>query len=300
MKSFSDFKKVRETVKHQDVRDRYYREEIYKEGEWVLTEKDQVGKIIRRGVNYVICVTAEATKFRTWVKDIKEVFEIGTDAYRQYVMSLTPGQKVQKPEGTVKVKQIIPTDPKKDKMDNHESVDYVQSAVEALHKDLKREWRFDKSPGKLGNRDVKGVGAKGVGGGDAPGMKLAEPKGTEGAPKVKKPKHACATKVEHAEWGKGDCMTEMHTLDEEGKVTHYDVMFEHGLEKNVAVPTLNILDEAIHEHVINHDKNKEVVEHHEKDKDGKTIPHEVDEGFKGKKKKKVKESFKNWRLTEKK
>ena len=93
-------------------------------------------------------------------------------------------------------------------------------------------------------------------------------------------------------------MTEMHTLDEEGKVTHYDVMFEHGLEKNVPVPTLNILDEAIHEHVINHDKNKEVIEHHEKDADGKTIPH-VDEGFK-KGKKKVKESFKNWRLTEKK
>ena len=113
MKSFSDLRKVQEKVKHQEVRDQYYREEIYKQGEWVITEKDQVGRIIRRGPNYVICLTAEDTKFRTWVKDIKEVFEIGTDAYRQYVMSLTPGQKVQKPEGTVKVKQIIPTDPKK-------------------------------------------------------------------------------------------------------------------------------------------------------------------------------------------
>ena len=102
MKSFSDLRKVQEKVKHQEVRDQYYREEIYKQGEWVITEKDQVGRIIRRGPNYVICLTAEDTKFRTWVKDIKEVFEIGTDAYRQYVMSLTPGQKVQKPEGTVK------------------------------------------------------------------------------------------------------------------------------------------------------------------------------------------------------
>ena len=284
MKSFSDLRKVQEKVKHQEVRDQYYREEIYKQGEWVITEKDQVGRIIRRGPNYVICLTAEDTKFRTWVKDIKEVFEIGTDAYRQYVMSLTPGQKVQKPEGTVKVKQIIPTDPKKDKMDNHESLDFVKSAVNALD-----EWRFDKSPGKLGNRDVKGVGAKGVGGGDAPGMKLAEPKGTKGAPKVKKPQHACATKVEHAEWGKGDCLKGEHTLTEDGQVSHYDIIFEHGIEKNVPVQTLNVLDEAIHEHVINHEKNAEVQETF------KNREQEKAAYANGYKKKKVKESFKAWR-----
>jgi len=291
MKSFSDLKKVRKEAQHQVVRDKYYAEEIYKEGEWVLTEKDQVGKIIRRGPNYVICVTAEANTFRTWVKDIKEVFEIGTDAYRQYVMSLTPGQKVQKPEGTVKVKQIIPTDPKKDKMDNHESTDYVQSAVEALHKDLRKEWRFDKSPGKLGNRDVKGVGANGVGGGDAPGMKLAEPKGTEGAPKVKKPKHACATKVEHAEWGKGDCLKGEHTLTEDGQVSHYDIIFEHGIEKNVPVQKLNVLDEAIHEHVINHEKNAEVQETFKNKEQEKAA---YANGY-DKKKKAKKESFSAWR-----
>ena len=284
MKSFSDLKKVRKEAQHQVVRDKYYAEEIYKEGEWVLTEKDQVGKIIRRGPNYVICVTAEANTFRTWVKDIKEVFEIGTDAYRQYVMSLTPGQKVQKPEGTVKVKQIIPTDPKKDKMDNHESTDYVKSAVNALD-----EWRFDKSPGKLGNRDVKGVGAKGVGGGDAPGMKLAEPKGTKGAPKVKKPQHACATKVEHAEWGKGDCLKGEHTLTEDGQVSHYDIIFEHGIEKNVPVQTLNVLDEAIHEHVINHEKNAEVQETF------KNREQEKAAYANGYKKKAKKESFSAWR-----
>lgn len=312
MKSFSDLRKVQEKVKHQEVRDQYYREEIYKQGEWVITEKDQVGRIIRRGPNYVICLTAEDTKFRTWVKDIKEVFEIGTDAYRQYVMSLTPGQKVQKPEGTVKVKQIIPTDPKKDKMDHHEEKTLVQSAVEQLHKDLRREWRFDKGNEPLGNKDVKGKGASGIGGGDAPGMKLAEPKGTKGAPKVKKPQHACATKVEHAEWGEGNCLKGEHTLTEDGKVSHYDIMFEHGIEKNVPVQTLNIIDEAIHEHAINHDKNAEVLEHHQKDANGKVIEHDettpssVEEGFKnreqekaayanGYKKKVKKESFASWR-----
>ena len=95
------------------IRDKYYREEIYNEGEWVLTESGNVGKIVRRGPNYVICVTAEESTFRTWIKDIKEVFEIGTDAYREYVMSLTPGQAVKKPAGSKPVPQIIPPDPKK-------------------------------------------------------------------------------------------------------------------------------------------------------------------------------------------
>ena len=315
MKSFSDFKTIRKEVKDQNVRDQYYREEIYKVGEWVLTEKDHVGKIIRRGPNYVICLTAEDTKFRTWVKDIKEVFEIGTDAYRQYVMSLTPGQKVQKPEGSVKVKQVIPTDPKKDKMDNHESL--VQAAVKALN-EYSPVPPVKKTPvGTEGtaNKNPKGTGgAKGIGGGDAPGMKMAEPKGTKGKPSIKKPKHACATKVEHPEWGAGNCLKEQHTLDEEGTVTHYDVMFNHGLEQNVSINELNVTLSEYHEHAINDTKNKEVLdekkakkdydgdgkvesgkdeyfgsrdkaikkamgkkamkkEHHEKDIDGKVIPH---------------------------
>ena len=261
MKSFSDFKTIRKEVKDQNVRDQYYREEIYKVGEWVLTEKDNVGKIIRRGPNYVICLTAEDTKFRTWVKDIKEVFEIGTDAYRQYVMSLTPGQKVQKPEGSVKVKQVIPTDPKKDKMDNHESL--VQAVVDQLN-EYSPVPPVKKTPvGKEGtaNKNPKGAGgAKGIGGGDAPGMKMAEPKGTKGKPSIKKPKHACATKVEHPEWGAGNCLKEQHTLDEEGNVSHYDVMFEHGLEQNVPVQTLNVTLSEYHEHAINDDKNKEVLD----------------------------------------
>ena len=261
MKSFSDFKTIRKEVKDQNVRDQYYREEIYKVGEWVLTEKDNVGKIIRRGPNYVICLTAEDTKFRTWVKDIKEVFEIGTDAYRQYVMSLTPGQKVQKPKGTEKVNQVIPTDPKKDKMDNHESL--VQAVVDQLN-EYSPVPPVKKTPvGKEGtaNKNPKGAGgAKGIGGGDAPGMKMAEPKGTKGKPSIKKPKHACATKVEHPEWGAGNCLKEQHTLDEDGTVTHYDVMFNHGLEQNVSINELNVTLSEYHEHAINDDKNKEVLD----------------------------------------
>jgi len=65
-------------------------------------------------------------------------------------------------------------------------------------------------------------------------------------------RHDCATHVEHAEWGKGECISEQHTLEQvapgEGVVTHYDVQFEHGIEENVAVEDLTILSEMSHGH----------------------------------------------------
>lgn len=53
-----------------------------------------VGKIIRRGANYLICVTEDNLMFKSWLKDVREVHEIGTDEYREYVQSVTPGEKV--------------------------------------------------------------------------------------------------------------------------------------------------------------------------------------------------------------
>ena len=109
----------------------------------------------------------------------------------------------------------------------------------------------------------------------------------------KKVKHDCSSKVKHEEYGIGDCIKEMHTLDSAGNVTHYDVMFEHGIEKNVFVGDLSVLVSEMHEHVINTDKNKEVLgnkdlmsayysmyEHHQKDEDGNVIPHEDEEEVK--------------------
>jgi len=258
MKSFSEFAKKTKVAEAKITKDKFYKNEVYKKGEWILTENGQVGKILRRGPNYVLCLTAEETTFRTWITNIKEAFETGTDAYREYVMSLTPGQKVQKPEGTVPVKQTIPTDPKKDKMSHHEEKTLAQLAAETSlntkFKSVEETWRYDYSA-VMGNTDIKGKGADGVGGGDAPGMKLAEPKGEEGKPSIKKVKHSCATKVEHAEWGEGNCIKGEHTLLEDGTVTHYDVMFEHGLEKDVPVETLNIKKEAVHEHVARPERN---------------------------------------------
>ena len=75
-----------------------------------------------------------------------------------------------------------------------------------------------------------------------------------GSPNKKK-KHDCASKVKHEQYGMGECIKEMHDLDENGNVAHYDVLFSHGVEKNVPVENLEIIKEMHHEHVI-HDQDE--------------------------------------------
>ena len=53
-----------------------------------------IGRIIRQGTNYVIALTKEGMMFKSWIKDINEVHEIGTDSYRSYVQRMTPFEKV--------------------------------------------------------------------------------------------------------------------------------------------------------------------------------------------------------------
>lgn len=65
-------------------------------------------------------------------------------------------------------------------------------------------------------------------------------------------KHDCATHVEHAEFGEGVCIPGEHTLVEtsegEGYVTHYDVLFDHGIEKDVMVEDLKVTKSEAHIH----------------------------------------------------
>lgn len=64
--------------------------------------------------------------------------------------------------------------------------------------------------------------------------------------------HDCASHVVHKEWGNGLCIPGMHTLVEteegQGVVTHYDVLFDHGIEEDVAVEDLDIVKEMSHGH----------------------------------------------------
>ena len=86
MYNFSEYSKVY-------TREQYYNDEIFPEGMKVRNGNDQVGTIIRRGPNYVICLDENHKTFRSWISDISEVHELGTDETREYLQDLTPGQK---------------------------------------------------------------------------------------------------------------------------------------------------------------------------------------------------------------
>ena len=66
-----------------------------------------IGRVIRRGTNYLICVTEDKIMFKSWIKDVSEDITnsdapsgvpadqrlVGTDAHRKYVEKLVPGSE---------------------------------------------------------------------------------------------------------------------------------------------------------------------------------------------------------------
>jgi len=78
------------------IREKYYNGEVFPEGMKVRDNNDRIGVIIRRGPNYVICLDENKKTFRSWISDLHEVHELGTDETREYLQCLTPGQKIEK------------------------------------------------------------------------------------------------------------------------------------------------------------------------------------------------------------
>ena len=82
--------------------------------------------------------------------------------------------------------------------------------------------------------------------------------------------HDCAKHVASEQWGFGECIPGQHTLveQEDGNaiVTHYDVMFEHGVEFDVPVEDLEILVSESHKHTAKKMKEGDM----KKDKAGHT------------------------------
>jgi hypothetical protein len=93
----------------KNLRENYIKENIFKVGDFVENlNTGIIGKIIRRGTNYLICVTEDNIMFKSWIKDVSEWTEVsgvpakqrevGTDAFREYVMKMT---------GTTNIKNFI-------------------------------------------------------------------------------------------------------------------------------------------------------------------------------------------------
>lgn len=90
------------------LREEYYNNRIFKIGSIVENvNTGVVGKIVSRGVNYVIYIDEDEHLFRGWLKDLIEkndihgfdftpAGEVGTDSLVRKLTTLTPGQFIQK------------------------------------------------------------------------------------------------------------------------------------------------------------------------------------------------------------
>ena len=88
--------------------------------------------------------------------------------------------------------------------------------------------------------------------------------------------HNCATHVYHEQWGDGQTIFSMHAEpNSEGLVEWYDVMFEHGIEKQVYAADMDVLAEMSHG---NHKKKKMKKEDAELKEGGAVITYKDDKG----------------------
>lgn len=95
----------------QTLRENYISEVIFRIGQLVENlNTGLVGRIIRRGTNYLICVTEDNIMFKSWIKDVMEVYQekrmdrkmrlpgkpntlVGTTGYLKYTSQQTPGSQ---------------------------------------------------------------------------------------------------------------------------------------------------------------------------------------------------------------
>jgi len=90
----------------ETLRETYLSGKIFRLGDIVENlNTGLVGKIIRRGTSYLICVTEDRIMFKSWLKDVTEAVTnsnapsgvpasqrlVGTDAHRKYTETLLPG-----------------------------------------------------------------------------------------------------------------------------------------------------------------------------------------------------------------
>lgn len=82
----------------KNLRENYVTGKIFKINQLVENlNTGFVGKIVRRGTNYLICVTEDDIMFKSWISDLREYEEkkpdtrVGTTGYFKYAAKMTPG-----------------------------------------------------------------------------------------------------------------------------------------------------------------------------------------------------------------
>ena len=90
----------------KNLRENYITKKIFNVGQVVENlNSGLIGRIIRRGTNYLICVTEDNLMFKSWIKDVSEAVVngthksgvpadqrlVGTDSLRKYTETMVPG-----------------------------------------------------------------------------------------------------------------------------------------------------------------------------------------------------------------
>ena len=90
----------------KNLRENYITKKIFNVGQVVENlNSGLIGRIIRRGTNYLICVTEDNLMFKSWIKDVSEGVVngtqkqgvpadqrlVGTDSLRKYTETMVPG-----------------------------------------------------------------------------------------------------------------------------------------------------------------------------------------------------------------
>ena len=88
----------------QNLRENYVKENVFNVGDSVESlNTGLIGRIIRRGTNYLICLAENNVMFKSWIKDVNEQKLtnvsgvpatqrlVGTDALRKYAEKMVPG-----------------------------------------------------------------------------------------------------------------------------------------------------------------------------------------------------------------
>lgn len=66
---------------YKNLRENYVRNEVFRLDDVVENmNTGLVGKVIRRGTNYLICVTEDDIMFKSWIKDLREYTEVQMDS----------------------------------------------------------------------------------------------------------------------------------------------------------------------------------------------------------------------------
>ncbi len=97
----------------ETLRENYIKGKIFNIGDIVENlNTGLIGKVMRRGTNYLICVTEEGYMFKSWIRDVMEYTEVkmdsmyrapgkpntlaGTTGYLKYAIKQTPGSNLKK------------------------------------------------------------------------------------------------------------------------------------------------------------------------------------------------------------